>query len=402
MERLDALGNRPDRRPAFSPTLLSEAEDDDLDRLVALAAERLDSPIALVSLVLDHIQFFKAHHGLPPELAKTRSTRRDVSFCQFVVRDGTPFEVQDANSDTRIPQYVVSEYGIQSYLGFPLRVGDTVVGSLCVLDTKAREFSEQEHAALFALSQEVTQRVRVLASQRRKARLELTEDVTASAINEANRVFRPVLDNLSEAIPALAAIRSALHHYEHTLIDGNATSERVTRATLSSASAALSALEGSLHDLDANTVDCVDTLLALQLLTQRASRTPFADVVLAAQDLSRASTRAAGGLRLPDLPPSIEIATSRPMAVAILSAALHRLANLVTRTNPQAGLHLNWESRGSSIEITVSSAGLEPEDTDSIAEGMRHQLGDDPSFSVSSARSSLILSFPVSTVTPIR
>ena len=55
-----------------------------------------------------------------------RSASRDVSFCQFVVRDGKAFEVSHAGTDDRVPQHLVKEYGTQSYLGVPIHARDVV------------------------------------------------------------------------------------------------------------------------------------------------------------------------------------------------------------------------------------------------------------------------------------
>ena len=120
MDRIDVLGDSNERFDLFTKELLAETNDIELQGIVKKAAEELNSPIALVSLVLDQVQFFKAHIGLPPVLASARGTHRDASFCQFVVRDGEPFEVNDAASDPRIPQHVVKEYNIQAYLGVPI------------------------------------------------------------------------------------------------------------------------------------------------------------------------------------------------------------------------------------------------------------------------------------------
>ncbi|MDY0132372.1 MAG: sensor domain-containing diguanylate cyclase [Desulforegulaceae bacterium] len=49
--------------------------------------------------------------------------------------EGTKWEKLDSN---------VSQYGLKSYLGFPVTLEDRVVGSLCVVDTKERNFSELE------------------------------------------------------------------------------------------------------------------------------------------------------------------------------------------------------------------------------------------------------------------
>ena len=167
MDSIDVLGDRPDRHKAFSEDLLAEADDNELQKIVEKAAHELDTPVALVSLVLDQIQFFKAQYGLPSDLAASKSTRRDVSFCQFVVRDGEPFEVSDAPNDSRIPQHLVKEYGIKAYLGVPINVRNTVVGSLCVIDTKNRSYTESEHDALARLAEMVNERIAELFEQRR-------------------------------------------------------------------------------------------------------------------------------------------------------------------------------------------------------------------------------------------
>jgi diguanylate cyclase (GGDEF)-like protein len=69
----------------------------------------------------------------------------DMTICQrdkanispVVLNDleGTEWEVRDTN---------VSTYGLKSYLGFPIIVEDKVIGSVCVVDTEKRIFSDVE------------------------------------------------------------------------------------------------------------------------------------------------------------------------------------------------------------------------------------------------------------------
>lgn len=49
-----------------------------------------------------------------PDLAISRATSRGSSFCQFVVHDDAPFEVNDARADGRAPTELVEEYGIRA------------------------------------------------------------------------------------------------------------------------------------------------------------------------------------------------------------------------------------------------------------------------------------------------
>ena len=81
------------------------------------------------------------------------------------VRDGEPFEVENAEEDERVPQHLVKRYGIKSYLGIPVKVNQVVTGSLCVIDTKARTFSNDERQKLAKLADLVSQRLEALSAQ---------------------------------------------------------------------------------------------------------------------------------------------------------------------------------------------------------------------------------------------
>ena len=61
--------------------LLDTPPEAPIDRLTRLAARLLDAPVALVSLVDDHRQFFKSAFGLPQPWASIRETPLSHSFC---------------------------------------------------------------------------------------------------------------------------------------------------------------------------------------------------------------------------------------------------------------------------------------------------------------------------------
>lgn len=155
MDRIDILGDEYDRYKLFTKDLLDETDDAELQEIVKEAAKELNTPMGLVSLILEQIQFFKAQTGLPEILETSRGTHRDASFCQFVVRDEEIFEVNNATEDQRIPQHVVKEFNIQSYLGVPIKIDNVVIGSLCVLDTKTRNFTQKERQMLYKLSEKL-------------------------------------------------------------------------------------------------------------------------------------------------------------------------------------------------------------------------------------------------------
>ncbi|WP_339871660.1 PAS domain-containing protein [uncultured Brevundimonas sp.] len=111
----------------------AEAEFDDL---AALAARICDAPTALVSLVAEDRQWFKARVGL-----ETPETGRDVSFCAHAMSRGGVMVVADTRLDPlfRDNDLVTGPPHVRFYAGAPLVTGDGLpLGTLCVLDTEPR------------------------------------------------------------------------------------------------------------------------------------------------------------------------------------------------------------------------------------------------------------------------
>jgi len=138
--------------------LLDSAPEESFDRLTHLAARIFHAPIALVSLVDEDRQFFKASCGLPSGLAETRESPLSHSFCQYVVAQETPLVISDATTDPRLQNNgAVRDWGVIAYLGVPIRSADGahVLGSFCVIDTAPREWTQDDIALLSDLSQSV-------------------------------------------------------------------------------------------------------------------------------------------------------------------------------------------------------------------------------------------------------
>ncbi|XYH93218.1 GAF domain-containing protein [Sorangium sp. So ce1128] len=201
--------NDPARLAELHHVLLHGEADPLLDTSVARAAELAEAPMALVSLVVRHIQLFRAHRGLPPELCVSCATSRSSSFCQLVVRDEAPLIIEDASRDERVPRELVERYGIRAYAGMPLRVRGHVVGSFCVLDTVPRRFGPHVVEGLERLAAEVGARLEALesdapppssAANERLARLEQT----AHMLEHALGAIAPAIAGAQSAAEALA------------------------------------------------------------------------------------------------------------------------------------------------------------------------------------------------------
>jgi diguanylate cyclase (GGDEF)-like protein/PAS domain S-box-containing protein len=121
------------------------------DTLVTSAAALCEAPIALVSLVDENRQWFKAWIGIDG----LRELPRDIAFCSHVVAAGDFMEVPDATEDPRFAgnPLVTGPENVRFYAGAPIQVSDGLtLGSLCVIDHIPRKLDEQQSLALRQLA----------------------------------------------------------------------------------------------------------------------------------------------------------------------------------------------------------------------------------------------------------
>ena len=163
------------------------------DELTALAAHLCGAPMALVSLVDERRQWFKARLGM--DLCETT---REVSFCAHALSGPEPLVVEDATMDVRFSgnPLVTGEPHLRFYAGVPLVVaGGHVLGTLCVLDVVPRGISELQLQHLQMLARQVVSQLEL----RRQAE-GLAAEVAARQLAEATyrssqRVLESVLSH---------------------------------------------------------------------------------------------------------------------------------------------------------------------------------------------------------------
>lgn len=123
------------------------------DGLVALAARTCQTPIALISLIDEHRQWFKAEVGL-----SLRETPLDCSICLTTMLQPGTMIVPDLQEDPRFAHnpLVSGEPHLRCYAGAALRTVDGVpLGALCVLDYAPCDLTEDQAAILTLLAQQV-------------------------------------------------------------------------------------------------------------------------------------------------------------------------------------------------------------------------------------------------------
>lgn len=138
------------------------------ERFARLASSLLDMPTALVTLLDEQRQVFLSQHGMPEPWQSQAETPMEYSFCQRLLIEPGPLQVDNAEQDPRFadhPGRTVLNVG--AYLGIPLNLNDHMtLGALCVIDSKERKFSQRDIDLLQDLADSVVSDIRLrLTSQ---------------------------------------------------------------------------------------------------------------------------------------------------------------------------------------------------------------------------------------------
>jgi PAS domain S-box-containing protein len=175
-----------------------------LDDLTALAAHICEAPIALISLVGEDRQWFKAKVGL--EMAETP---RDISFCGHALHQRDLFIVRDATQDERFADnpMVTGEPGVRFYAGAPLVNGDDApLGTLCVIDRVPRTLTQAQQQALRVLARQVMTHLDLRRDTRRLAASESRFLLLAENITDVFWIASPDLQKMYYISPGYQRI----------------------------------------------------------------------------------------------------------------------------------------------------------------------------------------------------
>lgn len=133
-----------------------------LDALAKRAADVFDTSIAVISTIDTDREHFVGQSGrfskaTVDEVGLLLPMNREHAICNYVVGDDQSLIVSDIEREPRFADNeTIKKWDVRFYAGAPLRMADgSVIGALCILDSKPRTLKDDEVALLETMAADV-------------------------------------------------------------------------------------------------------------------------------------------------------------------------------------------------------------------------------------------------------
>jgi diguanylate cyclase (GGDEF)-like protein len=197
--------------------LLDSEPEREFDALVALAAEMLGCPIALMTLVDSDRLWIKAATG-----GERGEISRDIGMCAYTIQNDDPLVIEDLDIDSRFAMnpLVMAERGARFYAGAAIHAIDGrgerhAIGTICVIDTAPRSLNDAGRRALMHLATLAETAIAARSAANQAIAIATTADRQAAALERQDRIFRQ-----AERMAAMGSWQASLDHQEMAWSDG--------------------------------------------------------------------------------------------------------------------------------------------------------------------------------------
>jgi DNA-binding CsgD family transcriptional regulator len=169
------------------------------DELTKLTAELCEVPVCVISLIEADRQWFKSTVGLG-----ICETPIELSICAHAVHQDRYLEIEDTIEDKRTKDnpLCLGEKPFRFYAGAVLRTLDGwPLGTLCVLDYKARKLSELQHRVLKVHAKSVAQQLELTRALINKAKTIGTRSEISDSTEGHNVFSKKALSRFKSLTP---------------------------------------------------------------------------------------------------------------------------------------------------------------------------------------------------------
>lgn len=388
--QIDVLGS--DWTTPVSAAMLHPEGQPAIQALVDEAAALTGAPMAIVSLLLNRTQLFHASTGLPSDLAMSKATDRDVSFCQTVVRDGGSYEVEDAQLEPSLPQELVERYGIRAYLGAPVVLNGRVGGSLCVIDTKPRGFTAEERSKLEQLAERAGCILQGVAHGR-QLQLELHARSLQPVFGETRNALTAFSGNLELAQLASVELESLVRLGDCDEVPENAL------AVLRNARRAHDDLQNSLQAMAEACWRVNGSLSSVQAsFAPTGSESRLAHLLQTANHLAHHQTKLLTRFDWPTEIATISTLCNPAAVINGLATCLTLVASAATQPDGASHVSVELIERDAACGVRVKVHGRTPVDLTAAAQMTRLWFESEPTCGVEVGESVLTIQLPMASV----
>jgi diguanylate cyclase (GGDEF)-like protein/PAS domain S-box-containing protein len=176
----------------WTQELLDSQPEQECDELVKLAAAICGTPLGLVTLLNERLQWFRSTDWL-----KRRGTPREAAFCAHVIRQSGLFVVTDSFTDPRFASnpLVTDEHGLRFFAGVPLQTeSGELLGTLAVIDIVPRLLSEEQGHTLEVLGRQVSARLELLLQRTALEQALKEKDAATAGLRASEELFRAFMN----------------------------------------------------------------------------------------------------------------------------------------------------------------------------------------------------------------
>ena len=195
--------------------ILDTPRERDFDDVAALASEICGTPIAVVNLIADGRQFFKAEVGLG-----VRETPLESSFCAKAILEEEFLVVPDATRDSRFHgnPLVTGEPGLRFYAGALLKTQDGhAIGTVCVLDVVPHELTGLQERTLRVLARQVMKQLELRRAVEERDRAQAQQRVLNEELSHRLKNTLALVQALATQTLKGVAERDAVQAFERRL-----------------------------------------------------------------------------------------------------------------------------------------------------------------------------------------